>query len=65
MLLFDKHHAERLTSFFASHDPNVIGGKRMFGDMRRQVESKRREYAKKIVVDPIEWCKEWNHDFRL
>ena len=63
MLLFDEHNSSRMIEFLG-RNPNVDGGKKMFGDMRRKVEAKRKEYAKKIVVDPAEWCKEWNHDFR-
>ena len=63
-LLLDETHATRLIDFLGSN-PNVNGGKEMFAKVRRAVAAKRKEYKKKIVVDPIEWCKTWNHDFRI
>jgi len=63
-LMFDEHHSQRLIDFLGVN-PQVYRGKEMFESVRKEIEAKRGEYVKKITVDPVEWCKEWNHDFRL
>ncbi len=64
-LLFDDIHSQRLINFLVPHDPNVVHGMKMFEEVKKAVMAKRAAYAKKIVVDPVEWCKRWNTDFRL
>jgi glycosyltransferase involved in cell wall biosynthesis len=63
-LLFDEHNSSRLIAFLG-HNPQVDKGRRMFKKYEKQILAKRKEYEKKIVVDPVEWCETWNHDFRL
>ena len=63
-LLFDEYHSQRLIDFFGNN-PQVESGKEEFEKVKKAIMAKRTEYKKKIVVDPVEWCEKWHHDFRL
>jgi len=63
-LLFNDHHYDRMVKYLGS-DPNITGGKKMLKENWKAIESKRKEYAKKIVISPEAWCERWQTDFRL